>query len=60
MDDLPFTPESCVTINGNAYVVRLLTKLKSPDGEPLYRYISVDMSNGQTLDGFDYTGPIDL
>lgn len=60
MDDLTFLPESMVTINGGAYVVRLLTQLKTESGDALYRYISIDMATGNTIPGYDYIGPYDL
>ena len=53
-----FMPESTVTINGGAYVVRL--RLHDGNDGERYRNISVDMVSGETLYGYDYIGPADL
>ena len=51
-------PESMVTVNGDAYVIKL--RLHDDDSGERYRYISVDMKTGNTIPGYDYIGPTDL
>ena len=59
LNELPFQPHSEITINGNCYVVKLRTKCRHKD-DFMYRHISVDMSTGETMEGFDYVAPSDV